>query len=191
MRDARPKISHCARVSQDHCSDRVVRGILGVVLGLRDPNTSLPRDSPSRCADNTDSHDAQRVLYPLTGTVTDIGDCRERACAAPAARSRIAPVTARQANVAAVAATEQRRLDAIGRLRGSLAIATARVFHVVVNALRDEDEVCEAEVDGEGDDGRDETGPESPREVRHVANEPDGEEGEGDAICRARFVVFN
>jgi hypothetical protein len=57
--------------------------------------------------------------------------------------------------------------------------------------LRDEDEVCEAKVDCEGDDGGDETGPEGACEVRDVAYEPDGEEGEGDAVCGAGFVVFN
>jgi len=57
--------------------------------------------------------------------------------------------------------------------------------------LRDEDEVCEAEVDCEGDDGGDEACPEGAGKVGYVADEPDDEEGEGDAICRARFVVFN
>jgi hypothetical protein len=57
--------------------------------------------------------------------------------------------------------------------------------------LRDEDQVGEAEVDCEGDDGGDEAGPEGACEVGDVADEPDGEEGEGYAICGALFVVFD
>jgi hypothetical protein len=57
--------------------------------------------------------------------------------------------------------------------------------------LRDEDEVRKAKVDCEGDDGGDEAGPESACEVAYVAYEPDGEEGERDAICGTGFVVFD
>lgn len=57
--------------------------------------------------------------------------------------------------------------------------------------MGDEDEVCEAEVDGEGDNGGDEAGPDGADEVGYVADEPDGEEGEGDALCGALFVVFD
>jgi hypothetical protein len=98
-------------------------------------------------------------------------------------------VAARQAQVTRVPAAEERRLNALGAARGCLALA-ARVFEVVVDALRDEDEVCEAEVDCECDDGRDEAGPEGAGQVGDVADEPDGEEGEGDAVGGALFVVF-
>lgn len=56
--------------------------------------------------------------------------------------------------------------------------------------MADKDEVCEAKVDGEGDDGGDEAGPEGAGEVGDVAYEPDDEEGEGDAVGGALFVVF-
>ena len=57
--------------------------------------------------------------------------------------------------------------------------------------MRDEDQVGEAEIDCEGDDGGDEPGPEGAGEVGDVAEEPDGEEGEGDAVCGGLGVVFD
>ena len=99
-------------------------------------------------------------------------------------------MAAREADVARVATTEQRRFNAVCATCGSLARA-ARVFEVVVDALRDEDQVCEAKVDGEGDDSRYESGPECASEVGDVANKPDSQEGEGNAIRGALFVVLN
>lgn len=57
--------------------------------------------------------------------------------------------------------------------------------------MRDKDQVGKAEVDCERDDGGHEAGPECADEVGDVADEPDGEEGEGYAIGGALFVVFN
>jgi hypothetical protein len=161
------------------------------MLRLRNPNTTLPCDSPPRRTDDTDTHNAQRILHPLTRALVNIRNRRDGARATPTTSRRIAPVASRQANVAAIAATEQGRFNAVCGLRRGFALAAARVLHVVVDALRDEDEVCEAEVDCEGDDGGNETGPEGADEVRYVAYEPDDEEGEGDAICRGGFVVFD
>jgi hypothetical protein len=85
----------------------------------------------------------------------------------------------------------------------------AGVDGVVVDALGDEDlepvsmcvwaslgmglsyQVCDAEVHGQRDDGGDQACPERAEEVGHVADEPDGEEDEGDAICRAGLVVLD
>lgn len=58
-----------------------------------------------------------------------------------------------------------------------------RVLEIVVYALRYEDEVCEAEVDCERDNGGDEACPDGAGEVGDVADEPDGEEGERYAFC--------
>lgn len=99
-------------------------------------------------------------------------------------------MTAGEANVAAVAASKQRGVDAVGGAGRGLAL-TAGVLHVVVEALRNEDKVGKAKVDGKGNDGRDETSPERACEVGNVANEPDNQEGERDAIGRARGVVLN
>lgn len=54
-----------------------------------------------------------------------------------------------------------------------------------------EDQVCEAEVDGKRDDGGDEVGPDGADEVGDVADEPDGEESEGNAVGGALAVVFD
>lgn len=89
---------------------------------------------------------------------------------------------------------KQRLLGALGALcrrqLRELAVAP-RVDGVVVHALRDEDQVGEAKVDGEGYDGGDETSPHGADEVGDVANEPDDEKGEGDAFGGALAVVFN
>lgn len=160
------------------------------MCGLGHPDANLPGNGPARSTNGTNSKDAQGVLEPFARRGgRDVGDGGQGAGAASTAGGRVAPVATWEANVAAVAAAEQRRLDAIGGAGGRLALAT-RVLHVVVEALRDEDQVGEAKVDCEGDDGGDETGPEGTGEVGDIANEPDDEEGERDAICRARLVVF-
>ena len=101
-------------------------------------------------------------------------------------------MTAGQPNVAAIATAEERRLDAFGGARRGLALAAAaRVAHVVVYTLRDQDQVGEAKVDCEGGYGGHQVCPDGACEVGDVAHEPDDEESERNAICRARFVVFN
>jgi hypothetical protein len=92
-------------------------------------------------------------------------------------------------HITAIPSSEQRLFHAVLAAGGSLA-RLARVLDVVVDTLADKDEVGEAEVDGESDDGGDEAGPESAGEVGDVADEPDDEEGEGDAVGRALLVVF-
>jgi hypothetical protein len=56
--------------------------------------------------------------------------------------------------------------------------------------LRYEDEIREAKVDCEGDNGGDKASPECAGEVGNVTNEPYYEEGEGYALCGAGLVVF-
>ena len=129
------------------------------MYGLGHPEANLPGNGPARGTNRTNSKDAQGVLEPFARRgVRDVGDGGQGAGAASATGGRVAPVATWEANVAAVAAAEQRRLDAIGGAGRRLALAT-RVLHVVVEALGDEDQVGEAEVYCEGDDGGDETGP--------------------------------
>lgn len=156
---------------------------------LWNPDASLPGNSPACSTHNADTNNAGRVLDPLARSLFDIGNGRQRTRPALATCNRLAPVTSRQANVAAVATSEQRRLNAFRGARRCLALA-ARVLHVVVDALRYEDEVGEAKVDCEGSNGGHKISPECAGEVGDVANEPDCEEGKRDAICRARLVVF-
>ena len=56
--------------------------------------------------------------------------------------------------------------------------------------MGDEDQICEAKVDCEGDDCGDEAGPDGADEVGYVADEPDDEEGEGDAFGGGLAVVL-
>jgi len=52
-------------------------------------------------------------------------------------------------------------------------------------------QVCDAEVHGQRDDGGYETGPQGACEVGDIADEPDGQEGQGDAVCGAGLVVLD
>ena len=82
-------------------------------------------------------------------------------------------MTPRQPNTA-IPSTQKRLLRIIAAVRVRVsAPCFAGVEEIVVEALGDEDEVCEAEVDGEGDDGWDEAGPDGADEVGDVADEPD------------------
>jgi hypothetical protein len=62
-----------------------------------------------------------------------------------------------------------------GAHAGNLALA-AGVTDVVVETLRNENEIGEAEVDCEGSNGGHKTGEEGAGKVGHVAEEPDAEE---------------
>ena len=100
-------------------------------------------------------------------------------------------MTPGQPHIRAIPASQQRLLDAVLAAGRRLAGGAARVLGVVVDALRDEDEVGEAEVDCEGGDGGDELRPDGAGEVGYVADEPDGEEGEGYAVGGGLAVVFD
>lgn len=100
-------------------------------------------------------------------------------------------MTSGQSNITRIPTAEQRRLHVVLTARRRFPCAAPRILEVVVDALRDEDEVGEAEVYCERDDGGDEAGPEGAREVGDVADEPDGEEGKGYAVGGALGVVFD
>lgn len=57
--------------------------------------------------------------------------------------------------------------------------------------MANEDAVCDAEVECDGDDDGDETGPEATNKIGYVANEPDEDEEEGDGFCVSIAVVFD
>lgn len=52
-------------------------------------------------------------------------------------------------------------------------------------------QVCDAEVHGQRDDGGHETGPQGAGEVGDIADEPDGQEDQGDPVCGARLIVLD
>ena len=51
--------------------------------------------------------------------------------------------------------------------------------------------ICHAEVHGQRDDGRYKAGPYCACEVRDIADKPNNQEDERNAVCRARFVVLD
>lgn len=195
LRNARPEVADGADVPQDGCAERSLELLpRAVVLGRGSPYTRLPCDGPPRCADGNYAENAQRVLDP--GVLIRFLDDQAGQAAGPSASCAGIPAAApagmapRQTHVGAVSATEQRLLDAV-LTPGGLLPALAGVLDVVVDALCDEDQIGEAEVDGEGDDGGHELGPERADEVGDVAYEPDGEEGQRDAVCGGLAVVFD
>ena len=184
---------------------------------MRDPDAAFPGEEPAQSADGHDAGYAEKVFEGFGGGRGDVEDCREGGGAASAAGLAVAAVGAGEADVGAVAAAEEGGFDGGGGLGGGFAGVAAGVDGVVVDALGDEDlepsdtcvcvcvcvcvvcgmagvlsyQVCDAEVHGQRDDGGDQARPQRAEEVGHVADEPDGEEDEGDAICGARLVVLN
>ena len=67
----------------------------------------------------------------------------------------------------------------------------ARVDQIVVKTLGDEDRIKEAKVDGQDDHGRHQARPDGTEEIGDIAYEPNGQERQRNAFCRAAFVVFN
>ena len=68
---------------------------------------------------------------------------------------------------------------------------TTGIEDIVVEALADEDCVGEAEVNSEGYDGRNQTGPRGAKKICNVADKPDGEEEQRDALGGLEAIVFN
>lgn len=66
-----------------------------------------------------------------------------------------------------------------------------RVENVVIETLCDEDEIGEAEVNGEGDYRGHEPGPDRAGKVCNVSDEPDREEEKRDAFSGALLVVLD
>lgn len=154
-----------------------------VAGGRRHPDTRFPGDGPASSADSAHSNDAQRVLHPLGRRLGAFGKAGQRTGPPPPAGSRAPPsLASRQSIAAAVAPAKQRLLHTLhGPSRGFAGLA--RVLHVVIYALRNQNQIREAKVDSEGDDGGDKAGPDCASEVRNVADEPNGEEGERYAFC--------
>lgn len=76
-------------------------------------------------------------------------------------------------------------------LRSVLLLLVPSLDSQVVQALRDEHQIRHAEVHGQGDHGGDESRPDCAGEVGHVADEPDEQEGERDAVGVAIGVVLD
>lgn len=73
-------------------------------------------------------------------------------------------------------------VTAILACTGSQGSFQTGILDVKIETLADEDAVCEAEVDGNGDNDGDEMCPEGAYEVCNVTDEPDEEESDGDRI---------
>ena len=67
----------------------------------------------------------------------------------------------------------------------------ASIEDIVVEALGDEDQIGEAEVYSESDNGGHETSPDGAGEVGDIAYKPDNEEGERDALCGSLSVILD
>lgn len=67
----------------------------------------------------------------------------------------------------------------------------SRVVVLIVETLCDEDTVRENVVNRYDDNNRDQPSPETPDEIRNVANEPDQDEKNRNRFCVSIFVVFD
>lgn len=67
----------------------------------------------------------------------------------------------------------------------------SRVAILIVEALCDEDPIRENVVNRYDDNNRDQPSPQTPDEVRNVANEPYEDEKNRYRFCVSIFVVFN
>lgn len=165
-----------------------------IVFRCRKPNTGAPGDGPASCTYSAHTDDAQDILHPFV-LVDFVDDQAGKAARAPPSGARIAAapsagLAAGQGYIGTITAAEKRLLDAL-LIAGRVLAGLLSVLDVVVHALGDEDQVCEAEVDGKCGNGGDELGPEGASEVSDVAYEPYGEEGERYAIGGGLAVVFN
>ena len=195
LRNARTEVADGADVPEDGCAERGLQLFpRAVILRRGHPDARLPGDGPPRCADGTHAEDAQRVLDP--GVLVRLLYHQAGQAAGPSAAGARIPAAAsagvapRQTDVGAVSATEQRLLDAVLTPGGLLAVL-AGILDVVVHALGDEDQIREAEVNCERNHGGHELGPQRAGEVGDVAYEPDGEEGQRDAVCGGLAVVLD
>lgn len=166
------------------------------------PHPRTPGDQPAHRADRADGQHAEHILHPgATARLALLDDLGQRVLdlagapvvAIPQRRGR-ATSRPRQGIVAIRLPSEQRGggVGGLGRGRGAPpATTTTSVAEIVIDALADEDAVREAEVDGDGDDDGDEPGPGGPDQIGQVAEEPDGQEGEGDGLSAAVAVVLD
>jgi len=171
-------------------------GILGVsaLLGCWVPDAAPPSNSPSSRTSSTHKNNAQGVLEPGATTTFFLDNGSETAPAtagaAPSPRLAAWQTQAAPSTSEARTSLQQWRFLASCRLSRQLALPT-RVQRIVVQALRDEDQIREAEVDCEGDDGGDKASPDGADEVGDVADEPDYEEEEGDALGGGLAVILD
>lgn len=179
LREAGAKVADGTGVAQDLSARSNVLGASTRVNRRGSPDSCCVCDSPADGTCKADAQDAEDVLPPLAGRILLLGNTRQRidVALAVSAAGGDAGAAARtgQTEIVAVAAAQERLLNAVARrsLR-HLALATS-VSNIVVQALGNQDQIGKAEVHGKGDDGRHETSPGGAGEVGDIANEPDGE----------------
>lgn len=66
-----------------------------------------------------------------------------------------------------------------------------RVHLCVVEVGSDHQEVCNTEPHGQEDDLREQAGPQGTHQVEHVAQKPDGDEANGNALSRLHSPLLN
>lgn len=180
------------------------------------PRSRPPSNRPSSGANHDDAEDRDGVLQPCTQSRRLLEDALETVSPhLVGVASTTSPSAARQPHIlsgdicksslglwlCAVRVLKQRSLLALGRRRGVrlfahalhhvLVLLPSAIEGIVVETLRNQDKVGEAEVDRDGDDGGHETRPDCANEVRDVSRHPNAEEGERDRVGAAIPVVLD
>lgn len=194
-----PQVAHCTGVSKHFGANRHVSTTIGNIDRSRLPGAGSPSNSPSCGSSDEDNCDTKSVLQPGSRALSLLEDITQAVAALSTA-----PGTSATSSTTASSATRQTKIFLwVGNQRGALiddsvlgsgdralAFATG-IQGVVVEALRQEDGVGEAEVDGESDDGRHKISPKSAGEVGDVAGHPYQQEGDRDAVCRRLTVILD
>jgi hypothetical protein len=175
-----PQVAHCTGVTKHLGTNRHVSTAIRNVDRSRLPGTSPPSNSPSCGSSDEDNCDTKSVLQPSSRALSLLENVAEAVAALGAASgtsatgSTTASSATRQTE-AFLLISDQRGVlvddSVLGSGDGALAFATG-IQCVVVEALRQEDSIGEAEVDGESDDGGHEISPKSAGEVGDVSGHP-------------------
>lgn len=175
-----PQVAYGARVAKDLSADgHVSATIRGILRGWL-PCTSPPSNSPSCGSSNENYCNTESVLQPCSGSLSllqNVGKAiasLSTASSASATGSTAASSTTRQTKVILLLSEQRGTLVndmVLGGGDRAFAFATG-VQGVVVEALRQQDGVCETEINSESDDGGHEISPKSAGKVGDVAGHP-------------------
>ena len=191
-----PQVADGTGVTKHLSTNRHVSATVRNIDRSRLPGTGSPSNSPSCSSSNEDDCDTESVLQPGSGALSLLKNVAEAvatlstASGTSATGSTTASSATRQTKVVLLIGNQRGALvddSVLGSGDGALAFATG-IQGVVVEALRQEDGVGEAEVDGESDDGRHEISPKSTSEVGDVSCHPYQQESDGNAV-RGRLTV--
>ncbi len=148
-----PQIANRTRITQNLRTNCCLDCLWHIaIINRGNPDTRLPCNSPPRGPDSNNRENGEGVPQPRVsvGRVIFFQDLGE-GIAAPASSRRAASVRAGKTDGVAASATGEKGLFFRGAGDDGKLAAGASVDVIVVETLRDEDKICDAEVDGKSD----------------------------------------